>query len=98
MLEFLRFLSGYPSWVGVFFLVWLAVAAGVLILTPRKTDEGKPATSTTSAQQNFNVGNQQNAGTINNVFQSGLPSMSEETARALLDLVATFRRKMHVSG
>jgi hypothetical protein len=99
MLEFLRFLSAYPPWVGVFFLVWLAAGAGVLILAPRKSDDGKPAASNPpTQQQNFNVGNQQNAGTINNVFQSGLPSMSEETARALLDLVARQKEEADKRG
>jgi hypothetical protein len=100
MLEWIRFISSYPPWVGVFCLVWLAIAVGVLILAPRKADDAKPTASNSPPQQNFNVGNQQNAGVINNVFQGMPPPASSDmrTVEVLLELVSKQKNEADKRG
>jgi hypothetical protein len=38
-MNWLPFLSSYPFWVRIFFLLWLAVGAGVFVVVPRKVEQ-----------------------------------------------------------
>jgi hypothetical protein len=44
MENFIAFLLSYPVWVRIFFLFWLAIGAGVLVLVPRTSGESAPPT------------------------------------------------------
>jgi hypothetical protein len=101
MMEWIRFIASYPTWVGIFVVIWLTIGASVLILAaPRKVDGAKTAESNSPSQQNFNAMNQQNAGVINNVFQ-GIPPPTSFDARALealLELVSKQRNEAETRG
>jgi hypothetical protein len=99
MLEFIRFIQSYPPWVGVFFLVWMAIAAGVLILAPRKLDDAKSAVPNSLSRQNFNFGNRQKAEVIN-IFQGAAPPVPSDmrAAEVLFELISTQKKEADKRG
>src|ERR1700687_1147473 len=85
--EWIPFISGYPIWARVIVLICVVVGGSVLVLA-RKVEETKE--TTLGLPQIGNV-NQQNAGTINNIFLGPPPPpfspLGESTAMPNATLV-----------
>jgi hypothetical protein len=66
-MEWIPFISSYPIWARVVVLICLVIAGSVLFFA-RKDEGPKRVTTVPPAKENVNLGSQQNAGTINNIF------------------------------
>jgi len=87
-MDWIPLISSYPVWARVVLLICVLIGGGVWVLA-RKVEEPKQATSGPPARDNINLGNQQNAGTINNIFLGSSPPPLHPPGEATLIPKAT---------